>query len=440
MTMKYLAYDFRNMLRPAVGLHGADEKFLEINAKRLTEAKNGVLAEWKNRQQGWLSCPDDKPLVERIRKLAARKSAFDTCLVLGIGGSDLGARAAYQALKHTAKGGMKLAFAGSNTDPDELHETLAGLDWQKTLINIISKSGDTIEPLSAFLIAREKLIKAVGEKKHAAHIVATTDRERGALRKLAQRFGYDTLPVPDNIGGRFSVMTAVGLFPLACAGIDIVGLLKGAAQIRTNFTKGKQATDEASIFALLQFLADTERRQNIHVLMPYSSRLREMGHWYRQIWAESLGKKFNLAGDVVHIGPTPISALGATDQHSQIQLYNEGPNNKTVTFIKVTKFDRGLKVPDSAKLLPGLEYLSGIRLQKIIHAELAGTAESLRANKRPNGTLAVPEISPESVGALFMFFEIATALAGHLYAINPYDQPGVEEGKVIARRLLGGTA
>lgn len=435
--MKYLTYDYRNMLRPAVGLHGADENFLSAHAKRLTEAKSQVLADWKTGRQGWLDCPDDKQLVERIQKLATKKANFDTCLVLGIGGSDLGARAAYQALKHTAKSGMRLAFAGGNTDPDELHEVLAGLDWEKTLINVISKSGDTIEPMSAFLIAREKLIKAVGEKKHAAHIVATTDKERGALRKLAKRFGYDTLPVPDNIGGRFSVLTAVGLFPLACAGIDIKAMLKGAGQTRSVFTKGKQASDEASIFALSQFLADTERRQNIHVLMPYSSRLREMGQWYRQIWAESLGKKTNLAGDTVHAGPTPIAALGATDQHSQIQLYNAGPNNKTVTFLKIAKFDKALKVPESADLLPGLKYLSGTRLQKIIHAELAGTAESLRANKRPNGTLTVPETSAEAVGALFMFFEIATAMAGHLYGINPYDQPGVEEGKIIARRLLG---
>jgi glucose-6-phosphate isomerase len=171
--------------------------------------------------------------------------------------------------------------------------------------------------------------------------------------------------------------------------------------------------------------------------MPYSSRLRELGQWYRQIWAESLGKKTNLAGDTIHAGPTPIAALGATDQHSQIQLYNEGPNNKTVTFIKVAKFDSALKVPESAGLVPGLKFLSGTKLQKIIHAELAGTAESLRSNKRPNGTLTIPEVSPEAVGALFMFFEIATAMAGYLYGINPYDQPGVEEGKAIARRLLG---
>lgn len=436
--MKFLTYDQRNMLQPAVGRHGADGRFLAKHAKRINEAKRDVLAEWKSGQQGWLGCPDDKKLVEQVLKLAAKKKNFDTCLVLGIGGSDLGARAAYQALKHTAKSGMRLAFAGGNTDPDELQEVLAGLDWGKTLINIISKSGDTVEPMSAFLIARERLIKAVGPKKHAAHIVATTDSETGSLRKLAKKLGYDTLPVPDNIGGRFSVLTAVGLFPLACAGIDIKKMLKGAGQVRAAFTKGKAATDDATAFALHQYLADAERRQNIHVLMPYSARLREMGQWYRQIWAESLGKRVDLAGDVVHAGPTPIAALGATDQHSQLQLYVEGPNNKTVTFVKVAKFNSGLKVPDSANIIPGLKYLTGTKLQRIIQAELAGTAEALRANKRPNGTLSVPEVSAETVGALFMFFEIATAMAGRLYGVNPYDQPGVEQGKQAARELLGG--
>jgi glucose-6-phosphate isomerase len=435
--MELITYDHRNMLRPSVGLHGADADFGEKHSPQASAAKRTILAGWKSGAQGWLGCPDDKTLVKDVVALAKRKSSFDTCLVLGIGGSDLGARAGYEALRHTAKGGMKLVFAGGNTDPDELRDTLASLDWSRTLINIISKSGDTIEPMSAFLIAREILIKAVGQKRHAQHIVATTDAERGALRKMAKRFGYDTLPVPNNIGGRFSVLTAVGLFPLACAGIDIKAMLVGAGKIRTAFAKGKTAGDGASVFALHQYLADTERRQNIHVLMPYSSRLRELGQWYRQIWAESLGKKTNLAGDTIHAGPTPIAALGATDQHSQIQLYNEGPNNKTVTFIKVAKFDSALKVPESAGLVPGLKFLSGTKLQKIIHAELAGTAESLRSNKRPNGTLTIPEVSPEAVGALFMFFEIATAMAGYLYGINPYDQPGVEEGKAIARRLLG---
>lgn len=430
-------YDAGNMLREAVGLHGASNNEIEKEGPKLEAAKQDLLEDFKKKKQGWLGCPDEVKLTEKTIKLAERKSKFfDTCLVLGIGGSDLGARAAYQALAHTAKHGMKLVFAGGNTDPDELEEILAGLDWSKTLINIISKSGETIEPMSAFLVARENLVKIVGRKEAAKHIVATTDSKEGSLRKLAEKEGYDTLPIPKNIGGRFSVLTPVGLFPLACAGIDIRMILSGAGQVKSGFLKNKATKDSACLFALLHVLGDSERRQNIHVLMPYSSRLHEFGLWYRQIWAESLGKKYGLDGDVVHVGPTPIAALGATDQHSQVQLYMEGPNNKLVTFIEVAKFDSKLKVPQDAKTIGDLKFLAGLDFGRIIRAELKGTADALTANKRPNGRLVIADISPKTIGALFMFFEIATGMAGRLYGINAYDQPGVEEGKAATRAYL----
>jgi len=436
MPQNPVRYDSSNMFRQAVGLHGASAEEIKAYAPRLAEAKQNLLREWKRKEQGWLGCPDDRRAVDAVIRLAKRKQAFKTCLVLGIGGSDLGARAAFQALKHKARG-MQLVFAGANTDPDELKEILSGLDLKTTLVNIISKSGDTVEPMSAFLIVRDELKKAVG-KKFAVHIVATTDAKGGSLRALAKKEGYATLPVPANIGGRFSVLTFVGLFPLACAGIDVKSLLSGAKAIRSQFQTQTPEKNQICLFSLLHVLADRERRQNIHVLMPYGARLQEFGKWYRQIWAESLGKKTDLAGDHVNVGPTPIAALGATDQHSQIQLYNEGPNNKVLTFIEISKFASRLSIPASAKQFKSLSYLTGISLQKIIHAERAATAEALRQNRRPNGTLFIPQTDARSLGALFMFFEIATALAGRLYGINPYDQSGVEQGKAEMRRLLGG--
>ncbi len=424
------------MLRQAVGLHGAAPEEIKAHAAQLAQAKQNLLREWKRKEQGWLGCPDERKTVESVLKLAKQKNQFKTCLVLGIGGSDLGARAGYQALKATTQG-MKLAFAGANTDPDELKEILDGFDLKTTLVNIISKSGDTVEPMSAFLIVREALKKAVG-KKFAEHIVATTDASNGSLHDLAKKEGYATLPVPGNIGGRFSVLTPVGLFPLACAGIDIKALLSGAKLIRDQFVKQAPEKSAVGAYALLHVLADRKRRQNIHVLMPYSSRLQEFGRWYRQIWAESLGKRTDLKGDHVNIGPTPIAALGATDQHSQIQLYTEGPNNKVITFIQVAKFNSKLSIPSSVKQLKGLSYLSDVPLQTVIHAERAATAEALKLSHRPNGTLIIPQVDAPSLGALFMFFELATGMAGKLYGINTYDQPGVEQGKIEMRRMLGG--
>lgn len=432
MPRTLIRYDASNMMHKSVGRHGATPQQIQANQSALKRAKATLLKDWKQGTQGWLGCPEDSQLLTEIHRIVQEKKHFTTCLVIGIGGSDLGARAAYQALKHTGKG-MTLEFAGGNTDPDELEEILSRLDLSKTVVNIISKSGDTVEPMSTFFVVRELLKKKFG-KSFSHHIVATTDADCGSLRALADREGYDTLPIPKNIGGRFSVLTAVGLFPLACAGIDIKKILQGAASVRDEFRRKKD--DIASQHALHQYLADQERRQHIHVLMPYSSRIEQFGRWYRQIWAESLGKKTNLDGDTVNVGPTPVAALGVTDQHSQIQLYVEGPNDKTVTFIEVEKFDSSLSVPTGAKDIKPLAYLSKIPFSRIIHAERKGTAEALRLANRPNGTLSIPGINPETVGALFMFFQIATGICGELYGINTYNQPGVEEGKRVASTLL----
>lgn len=428
------------MFQDAVGRYGSSPQEIASLSSRLTKGKRAILKSWKDGDQGWMGCPDQTDLVVRIERLVRAKKSCDTCLIIGIGGSDLGSRAAYHALG--GRKGMRLVFAGANTDPDELAGILSSLDLKKTLVNVISKSGDTVEPMATFLIVRDALIRAVGAKKAASHIVATTDESSGGLLELARAEGYDTLPVPQNIGGRFSVLTAVGLFPLACAGIDIRSMLKGAGRVRDAFAKEQPDRNAASVFAALHVMGDMKRGQDIHVLMPYAARLQEFGRWFRQLWAESLGKKYNREKDIVYNGPTPVAALGATDQHSQLQLYVEGPQDKIVTFIEVRSFGSGLRIPASAKALPGLAYLAGVPLAKIIHAERAASAEALRGVKRPNGTLMIPSVSPESIGALFQFFAIATAMAGELYDINAYDQPGVEAGKRAMNALLGkpGTA
>lgn len=433
--MPLIAYDHANMLQKAVGRYGAGARELKDARHDLERAKRALIADWKQGRQGWLGCPDDAGLVRRIRAVAKEKRRFTTCLVIGIGGSDLGARAAWHALKQDTRG-MRLEFAGGNTDPDGLAETLGRLDLNKTLVNIISKSGDTIEPMSAFLIVRDKLIRKLGKNRFAEHIVATTDAQCGSLRALASKEGYATLPVPENIGGRFSVLTAVGLFPLACAGIDIGSMLSGAKNIRNDFVSRPTTANAATAYAAFHARGDRKRGHRIHVLMPYSEHLREFAFWYRQLWAESLGKKRNREGDIVNAGPTPVAALGATDQHSQIQLYTEGPNDKITTFIDVGTFNRDIRVPPGAKIIPPLAYLSGASLQSVIHAERKATAEALRQAHRPNGTLRIPAVDAPALGALFMFFQIAAGMMGELYDVNAYDQPGVESGKRVMTDLL----
>jgi glucose-6-phosphate isomerase len=428
MTTPLIRYDDALMREEDIGKGGVRTQDIQKMGPRLKSAKNKILHDWKNEAQGWLGCPDDRVLVKRIQTLVNMKKGFETLLVIGIGGSDLGARAAYQALRLKAKG-MKLEFLGANTDPDEIEDTLSRLNLKKTLVNVISKSGDTIEPMVTFLVVRERLQKVLG-KRFAKHIVATTDESKGSLLELSQKEGYAILPVPQNIGGRFSVLSAVGLFPLACAGISMAKLLGGAATVRDAFLKEEPHENDAARYAAFHCLLDVAQHRRIHVLMPYSSRLESFGRWYRQLWAESLGK-------TTQIGPTPIAALGATDQHSQIQLYVEGPEDKIVTFLEVERFDTSLKVPTSVKLLPALGYTSGISFERIIHAERRATARALEEAGRPSGTLLLSKITSESVGALFLFFEIAVAVAGELYGINAYNQPGVESGKRAMREILG---
>lgn len=412
----FLRYDDANMLTKTSAL-----------AKDLVLAKKTLLEDWKSGAQGWMGCPEEKMLEARISKLASEKrKKFKTCLVIGIGGSDLGARAGWHALKHEAKG-MRLEFLGGNTDPDEIEWTLKSLDLKTTLVNIISKSGDTLEPMATFAVLRDRLQRLVGSR-YAEQVVATTDEEKGSLHALAVQESYAMLPVSNNIGGRFSVLTAVGLFPLACAGIDIKKMLAGAKQVRDEYVAGDAKKHDAARYAAHHVLGDLKEHRPIHILMPYSERLRVFGQWYRQIWAESLGKDDK--------GPTPIAALGATDQHSQIQDYNQGAKDKLITFIEVEHFSSKLKAPRIAADMPTIQDISNMPFERIIHAERQGTAQALTKSGRPNGTLHLSKIDSATLGGLFMFFEIVTGIAGSLYGINTYNQPGVEEGKKLMRQIL----
>ena len=316
-------------------------------------------------RQGWLGSPDDAESLAEIQRLAKAKRRFTTCLVIGIGGSDLGTRAAWHAIQ-SRTGGMRLEYAGGNTDPDGLEDTLARIDWKKTLVNIISKSGDTLEPMATFFVVREMLKKKVG-RAFADHIVATTDASHGALRDLAIREGLCNARHPKKIGGRFSVLTSVGLFPLCCAGTDVKAMLRGAREIRDAFITQSPSMNDAIRFGAFHAIGDAHDGRNIHILMPYSERLRLFATWYRQLWAESLGKDGR--------GPTPIAALGATDQHSQLQLYADGPEDKIVTFIEVERFDSARRVPST--VFPSLNYARRKTFESIIHAERAATAHVL---------------------------------------------------------------
>jgi glucose-6-phosphate isomerase len=288
------------------------------------------------------------------------------------------------------------------------------------------------------LYVRDLIIQAVGEEQASGHIIATTDREKGTLRMIATQEGYRMLPVPEDVGGRFSVLSPVGLFPIACAGISIEELCAGAARVCERLVNSSQdVLHGAEVFAALHYLGFSRRSQTIHVFIPYMNALRQTGFWFRQLWAESLGKKDTIDGREVFTGPTPVAALGATDQHSQFQLYYYGPFDKILTFVDVENYDAPLTVPHAFSEIEGVSYMGGLSFEKIIRTELQASALALAERKRPNGRLILSEKNAFTIGQLLQFLEISTVYMGHLLKINPFDQPGVELGKQNMYALFG---
>lgn len=432
-----VAYDYTLMLADKIGRAGCGDDELAELVRRLEEVRTALREQHRRQAVGFFRIPEMRSELRKARTLAEEtQRKFKTVIVCGIGGSDLGARTFLSALGG-AKKGMKVEFIGANTDPEEIADLLDRVDLRKAAINIVSKSGDTIEPMSTFLLLRDRLAKKVGVKKVGRHVIATTDQSEGTLRLLAQREGYAVLPVPRDIGGRFSALTPVGLFPAACAGIDVGGLLAGAGDALEDFWSAPVGENGPLMHAGLHYDAYVRRFQHISVLMPYAAKLEDFAFWFQQLWAESLGKKYDRGDREVHHGLTPVAALGATDQHSQLQLYNEGPADKIVTMIEVERFRADFAVPTPFKDVEGVAYMGGRRFSEIIRGECAATASALAHHGRPSGTLHIREITPKSVGALMMFFMLATAAMGELLNVNAYDQPGVEQGKRTLYALLG---
>jgi glucose-6-phosphate isomerase len=319
-----------------------------------------------------------------------------------------------------------------NVDPETIAALLARLRLARSLFIVTSKSGGTAETMAQFLIVHDRLVR---EKLDVTkHFVFVTDPRQGALRPLADRLKVPALDIPSNIGGRFSVLTPVGTLPAALIGIDVKSLLAGAGEMAKRCDNSDLATNPAGVYAMLQWLADTQLKKSIVVFMPYSDRLRDFAGWFVQLWAESLGKK---RPDGTSVGSTPIAALGATDQHAQVQLFMEGPADKTVTFVAVHERDTDMKVPAAFPDVKELGYLAGHSLGELIDIEQRATAGALAKRGRPNMTIHLDRVDATHVGQLMMFLEIATAYGGQLYGIDAFDQPGVELGKQFAYALLG---
>ncbi len=362
---------------------------------------------------------------ESLAKKFLARPEIKNCLFIGIGGSSLGPLVLTDALKHRAQSKIRFHFF-ENPDPIDWTYRIATLDPRETLVCVITKSGTTYETISIFMLAFDWLVKALGREAATKQCVAITDPEKGELREFAKKEGVETLAIAPSVGGRYSVFTPVGLFAGALAGLDMRGFVQGAKKIRDACEK---ATPEKNLFLTwAHALFARAQSHPVHLMMPYSTPLRLLANWWVQLWAESLGKNGK--------GYTAVPALGAIDQHSMLQLLRDGPNDKVIWFVNVSDFKTKIRIPSIDFRVKTFELLEGQELGSLLDTEFRAIQRVMTNQKRPHLQVQIDELNEESLGALFFSFSVLTAYMGEIMGVNPFDQPGVEEGKVYIREKL----
>ncbi len=454
--MGYKTKEWRDGMRVTLDYNNMTEKFLGergFTPKQLSAYNIAAAAAFQyvkeNRGKdelymGWTELPyNQKEIVSDILATARNvRKKFQYFVVLGIGGSALGPIMAFNALCHlhyndlpkSVRKGPKF-YVEDNVDPVRMRDLLDVIDPAKTCFNVISKSGATSETMTQYLIILDLLTKAGVDVKE--NVIFTTDAAKGNLKKISDELGgIKSYVLPDGVGGRFSQLCPVGLLPAAVLGIDVNGLLAGAAYMDNVCRYPSPAKNPALMCAVLQ-VAAMEQGKNVGVMMPYSDNLKYLADWYCQLWAESLGKNVKLDGTPCNVGQTPVKSLGVTDQHSQVQLYTEGPYDKVVTFISLKKYACEMPIPHGCENVPDVAFLGGHTMEELIQAENEATAYALTKAGRMNYTLWVPQLNAFTLGQLLFLFELQTAYAGAMLGIDTFNQPGVEEGKKATFALLG---
>lgn len=442
-TMK-IKFDFNNMMSHNIGDKGINNSDIENISSLIQES---ILSIKKKRytELAWMNLPyTEKSIIDEILSISENiKSNFDNFVLIGIGGQALGPIAVHEALNHAhynelpkeKRNGCPRFYVPDNVDPERMNALFDIIDVTKTKFFISSKSGNTSETLSQFMIITDMLRQKLGDN-YKNNIICLTNSEKGSLLEIIKNEGYEWLVMTPGVGGRFSVLSNAGLLPAAVCGIDIEEMLAGAAYMDEYCSKDNIYENPAYLAAILQYIA-MKKNRNISVMMPYSHGLRYISDWYAQLWAESLGKRFDKNNNEIFAGQTPVKALGVTDQHSQIQLYTEGPFDKVITFIRIENYRSDIRIPEIYNNVPGASFLCGHTLGELINAEQYATEYALTKANRMNYTITVPEINPFTIGQLLYFFEVQTAFAGELLQLDAFNQPGVEEGKKATFALLG---
>jgi glucose-6-phosphate isomerase len=420
-----VAVDTASLYERNVGSMGLANNTLDTLRPTLEAVYQALHARVQSGELPFLRLHEDTATVTEIQNYAHRaheRQRLNDCVVLGIGGSSLGTQALVQAL---GAGRIRIHCC-DNIDPEPIGALLNGLDLKRTLFLSVTKSGNTLETVAQTLLVRERLQRALSDEEYRQNLAVITNPTSGFARELAQQDGLTTFDVPPNVGGRFSALTPVGLVPAALAGIDIQRLMAGAAWAAAGLASpDPHANPPLAVAGLLHTLA-TQHGRSILFTLPYSNALATLGDWFAQLWAESLGKN--------GVGTTPVTAVGATAQHSLLQLWMEGPPNATIQFLEVRQHRSDITIGDHE--FSDWNWLTGHSLGSILNTEKQATEQALTQAERPNLTWLLPAIEPENVAAWMVWMEAMTAYAGGLYGVDPFDQPGVEAGKRIARDLL----
>lgn len=440
-----LKLDYNNMMADFVGQEqGFTIKDFNDNKKVALNAFKTVCENRGKGMMGWTELPynQDEIVDDIIATAKDIKKKFDNFVVLGIGGSALGPTAVFQALCHLrhnelpkAKRKAPKLYVEDNVDPERMTALLDVLDLDKTMFNVVTKSGATSETMAQYLIIMNILKERYGEKA-SEHMIATTSAHKGNLIKIAKQENLKTFYIPDGVGGRFSELCPVGLLPAAVVGIDIKLMLAGAAYMDKLCKNKDIKKNPALVSALLEVMA-MKKGKNISVMMPYADSLKYIADWYCQLWGESLGKAVDNEGNEVFVGQTPVKALGVTDQHSQVQLYREGPFDKVITLIAVENYRSSVEISEGCKDIPDVSFLCGHTMNELITAEREATEYALTTARRLNYTIILPEVNAFTIGQLLFMFEMETAFAGAMLNIDTFNQPGVEGGKNATYALFG---
>lgn len=426
--------DPSGMLSEAIGADGLARADLDALEARAVACVRAVAA---RRAAGGMPIFDLVQAPEALARITALardvRDEVEAMVVLGVGGSALGSRAILSALGSEP---VRVRVA-DNVDPWSFGALLDGLDLSRTAFNVVSKSGETASTMAQFLIIRDRLLRTLGAIDYKPRVIVTTDPDGGSLRQIVNDEGFRDLPVPAGVTGRFSVLSAAGLFPAAVGGVRVEDLLAGAAWMDQRTRAEALWENPALLLAALLYLAETRARKHTIVLMPYCDRLRAFAAWFAQLWAESLGKVVDADGQPRACGTTPQAAVGATDQHSQLQLWLDGPADKVVAFVRVEDHGREIEIPSAYGDLEGVGYLRGKGLGALLNMEQRATELALQQRGRPTLTLSVPELNAFTLGQLVFLFEAATVYAAGLHRVESWDQPATEQGRRLTFGLAG---